>query len=55
MPEYTIAIAMIAVMPIFISFETYTYGSASTMEEAKKIRKSILDKFPEAYIVTFEE
>ena len=34
---------------------TYTYGSASTMEEAKKIRKSILDKFPEAYIVTFEE
>lgn len=34
---------------------TYTYGSASTMEEAKKLRKSILDKFPEAYIVTFEE
>ncbi len=31
----------------------YTYGSASTMQEAKKIRKSILDKFPEAYIVTF--
>ena len=34
---------------------TYTYGNASTMEEAKKIRKSILDKFPECYIVTFEE
>ncbi len=34
---------------------TYTYGNASTMEEAKKIRKSILDKFPEAYIVSFEE
>lgn len=33
---------------------TYTYGSAKTMEEAKKIRKSILDKFPEAYIVTFQ-
>lgn len=34
---------------------TYTYGNASTMEEAKKIRKSILDKFPECYIVSFEE
>lgn len=34
---------------------TYTYGSASTMEEAKKLRKSILDKFPEAFIVTFKE
>lgn len=34
---------------------TYTYGSASTMDEAKKLRKSILDKFPEAFIVTFEE
>lgn len=34
---------------------TYTYGSASTMNEAKKLRKSILDKFPEAFIVTFEE
>jgi len=34
---------------------TYTYGNASTMEEAKKIRKSILDKFPECYIVTFQE
>lgn len=34
---------------------TYTYGSASTMEEAKAIRKSILDKFPQAFIVTFEE
>ncbi len=34
---------------------TYTYGSAATMDEAKKLRKSILDKFPEAFIVTFEE
>lgn len=34
---------------------TYTYGSASTLEEAKKIRQSILDKFPQAFIVTFEE
>ena len=34
---------------------TYTYGSASTMDEAKKLRKSIIDKFPEAFIVTFEE
>ena len=33
----------------------YTYGSASTMEEAKQIRQSILDKFPQAFIVTFEE
>ena len=33
----------------------YTYGSASTMDEAKKIRQSILDKFPQAFIVTFEE
>lgn len=34
---------------------TYTYGSATTMDEAKKLRKSILDKFPQAFIVTFEE
>lgn len=34
---------------------TYTYGSASTMEEAKKLRQSILDKFPQAFIVTFTE
>ena len=34
---------------------TYTYGSATTMDEAKKLRKSVLDKFPEAFIVTFEE
>lgn len=34
---------------------TYTYGSASTLAEAKKIRASILDKFPEAFIVTFTE
>lgn len=33
----------------------YTYGSAATMEEAKNIRQSILDKFPQAFIVTFEE
>lgn len=34
---------------------TYTYGSATTMDEAKQLRQSILDKFPEAFIVTFEE
>lgn len=34
---------------------TYTYGSATTMDEAKKLRKSIIDKFPEAFIVKFEE
>ena len=34
---------------------TYTYGSATTMDEAKKLRQSILDKFPQAFIVTFEE
>ena len=33
----------------------YTHGSASTMKEAQKIRKSILKKFPGAFIVTFEE
>ena len=34
---------------------TYTYSSAKTMDEAKKLRQSILDKFPQAFIVTFEE
>lgn len=34
---------------------TYTYGSASTFNEAKKLRASILSKFPEAFIVTFTE
>ena len=34
---------------------TYTYGAVYTMDEARKLRKSILDKFPEAFIVTFEE
>lgn len=34
---------------------TYTYGSATTLEGAKKIRKSILNKFPEAFIVTFNK
>lgn len=34
---------------------TYTYGSASTLSEAKKLRVSVLDKFPEAYIVSFTE
>lgn len=34
---------------------TYTYGTATTMDEAKKLRQSILDKFPAAFIVTFEE
>ena len=34
---------------------TYTYGSATTMAEAKKLRQAVLGKFPEAFIVTFEE
>ena len=34
---------------------TYTYGSATTMAEAQKLKKSIADKFPEAFIVTFNE
>ena len=34
---------------------TYTYGTAYTLDEAKKLRQSILDKFPQAFIVTFEE
>ena len=34
---------------------TYTYGNASTLDEAKQLRKSILNKFPDAFIVTFEE
>lgn len=33
----------------------YTYGSATNMDEAKKLRQSILDIFPQAFIVTFEE
>lgn len=31
----------------------YTYGAAETMQEAQKLRKSILDKFPEAFIVKY--
>lgn len=31
----------------------YTYGQASTLDEAKILRQSILDKFPQAFIVTF--
>jgi N-acetylmuramoyl-L-alanine amidase len=34
---------------------TYTYGSATTLEEAKRLRQSIIDKFPQAFIVTFEK
>lgn len=33
----------------------YTYGAASTMKEAQKLRKKVLDKFPQAFIVSFEE
>ena len=29
----------------------YTYGAVETMAEAQKLRKSILDKFPQAFIV----
>lgn len=31
----------------------YTYGTAATLNEAKKLRKSILDKFPNAFIVKY--
>lgn len=34
---------------------TYTYGFATTLDEAQKLRQSILNKFPQAFIVTFEE
>ena len=34
---------------------TYTYGKAYTLSEAKRLRKSILSKFPEAFIATFTE
>ena len=33
----------------------YTYGKANTLSEAKKLRKSILSKFPDAFIATFKE
>ena len=33
----------------------YTYGAASTMKEAQELRKKVLDKFPQAFIVSFEE
>jgi len=31
----------------------YTYGTATTLDEARKLRKSILDKFPKAFIVRY--
>lgn len=31
----------------------YTYGAAETMQEAKNLRKNILDKFPNAFIVKY--
>lgn len=31
----------------------YTYGEAATMDEARKLRSSVLDKFPKAFIVNF--
>ena len=34
---------------------TYTYGNASTMDEARQLKQSIKDKFPEAFIVTIEQ
>lgn len=33
----------------------YTYGAAATLKEAQKLRKQVLDKFPQAFIVSFEE
>lgn len=31
----------------------YTYGAVETLEEAKKLKNSILDKFPQAFVVHF--
>ena len=31
----------------------YTYGSVATMKEAKALQKSILDKFPQAFIIQY--
>ena len=31
----------------------YTYGAVATLQEAKALRKSILDKFPQAFIVQY--
>jgi N-acetylmuramoyl-L-alanine amidase len=31
----------------------YTYGAVATMQEAKALRKSVLDKFPQAFIVQY--
>ena len=31
----------------------YTYGSVATLQEAKALKKSIIDKFPQAFIVQF--
>ncbi len=31
----------------------YTYGAVSTLQEAKNLRKSILDRFPNAFIVQY--
>ncbi len=31
----------------------YTVGNCATLEEAKKLRREIADKFPEAFVVTF--
>ena len=31
----------------------YTYGSSTDYQEMKQLRKDILDRFPEAFIVAF--
>ena len=31
----------------------YTYGTAATLDEAKRLRRSILNKFPKAFIVNY--
>ena len=32
----------------------YTYGSSADYNEIYRLRKSVLDKFPEAFIVAFK-
>lgn len=35
-------------------FVKYTYGSSADYNEIYRLRKSILDKFPQAFIVAFK-
>ena len=33
----------------------YTYGTSTNYNEISRLRKSILDKFPDAFIIAFKE